>query len=261
MSLSDRPTEPEAPRIHVVEGISNLRDAGGYIGMNGARLRHGRLFRSAHPAGLDDQGLMQLTVLGIGTVVDLRGVAESAAKSMRDPSGLPLERVHVALEPSTPPIVRALIAEGRATPEALRNVMLGSYRRYVAERTPLFAKAAAVVIDRIDRGVMVHCAAGKDRTGFLIAMLLAALEVPRETIFLDYLATNTAWDGGGGDPPAGLSKEAHDGMRAASPTYLEAAFDEIDRLYGSFDDYLATGLGIDATRRRRLADAMLVVPG
>jgi protein-tyrosine phosphatase len=103
--------------------------------------------------------------------------------------------------------------------------------------------------------VVYHCSAGKDRTGWATAVLLTALGASRETVMADYLASN------------GYLVEKNKAMFSAMPAataaklqpvftvraaYLQAAFDEVDRRYGSFDHYLGEGLGLDDAALARL---------
>jgi protein-tyrosine phosphatase len=108
--------------------------------------------------------------------------------------------------------------------------------------------------------VVIHCAAGKDRTGVAIAVLLSALGVRRETIIEDYLLTN---DAGNFEQFIATRKESHLGLAdahqpilsmpedmrrklfAADEAYLQAAFERIDSEYGDLEHFLKTYVRID----------------
>ncbi len=244
-------------RVHSIAGISNLRDVGGYSTRDGKRVRTGRLFRAAHPGGLDAAGLRDLKGLGVSAILDLRGHAERRKDALGNFDGIQVEHLHVPIEPMTAVPIRDLIGRGEATAEALRYVMIDNYRRYVHERSDLFASATACLIDRLENGVMIHCTAGKDRTGFLVAMILTSLDVPAETVMEDYLLTNRTWDGGHGLVPEGMSPEAFQSMRQAHADYLTASLKEIDARHGNMETFLARGLGLDTMRRTRLRDLLL----
>ena len=243
-------------RVHSILGLSNFRDAGGYQTRSGQIVKRGRLFRSAHPGLLTDEGLRELSAFGIGYIIDLRGVHESAETPMPSLVGTGMTRVPAHVEPSTSSAIRELVAQGRINGSALRDVMIASYRGYVRDKSPTFAAALAVLIDGIDKPVLVHCTAGKDRTGFLIAMIQAALGVAHEDILADYLLTNHTWDQAS-PIPQGLDEASYQSIRVASAEYLASAFDEIETIHGSMTSYQEDVLGIDHFKRRRLESCLL----
>jgi len=108
--------------------------------------------------------------------------------------------------------------------------------------------------------LVYHCTAGKDRTGWATAVLLTLLGVPRETVMADYLLSNDYLVQKNQATLSAMSPElaAKFGpaltVRAA---YLQAAFDEVEQRYGSFDRYLKDGLGLDAAAVARLRERFL----
>jgi protein-tyrosine phosphatase len=105
--------------------------------------------------------------------------------------------------------------------------------------------------------LLMHCSAGKDRTGFGSALLLTALGEPWDVVVEDYLATNTQWRreiGASFDLPAPL-KEV---LFGAHEALLTAAFDAIRERYGSVNAYLEEAIGLDAAARARLAERLLL---
>jgi len=241
------------PIAHAVPGIQNLRDAGGHTTIDGRRLRLGRMFRGAHPGGLDEAGCAALVALGISTVIDLRGREEAANQPMRAAAGL--TRLAFPVEPRDTAPLTALAEAGQATPEAMRDWMIAGYRRYVAQESATFAEAMAALVDHVDRGVMVHCTAGKDRTGFLVASVHLALGVPMATVIEDYTATEHFWQ----PPPAkpGMAEATYRALMAADPNFLAAAFAEAEARHGAIDAFLEAGLGLSGARQARLAASLL----
>ncbi|WP_368416381.1 tyrosine-protein phosphatase [Falsiroseomonas sp.] len=241
------------PVAHTVPGIQNLRDAGGRATRDGGRLRLGRLFRGAHPGGLDEAGCAALVALGISTVIDLRGREEAARQPMRAAAGL--TRLAFPVEPRDTSPLTALTEAGQATPDAMRDWMIAGYRRYVAQESAAFAEAMAALVDHVGRGVMVHCTAGKDRTGFLVASVQVALGVPMETVVADYTATDRFWQ----PPPPrpGVAEATHRALMAADPRFLAAAFAEAEARHGTIDAFAQAGLGLTPARRAALAAALL----
>ena len=110
---------------------------------------------------------------------------------------------------------------------------------------------------------LIHCAAGKDRTGFGVAAIQLALGVSRQTVIEDYLLTNEAIDFEGFILPrlknsyGELDIEGAKALSGVRLDYIEAALAEVDARFGSFDAYLERVLGVDATRRAALRDRYL----
>ena len=115
--------------------------------------------------------------------------------------------------------------------------------------------------------LLVHCSAGKDRTGFVVAMLLHALEVPRDIITEDYLASQ-GWPGGESHraslakrlgvivPPAALGGVV-DAVLSVRESYLESALSAVMSDYGSIEQYLESEVGLEESRRERLRAHLL----
>ena len=112
----------------------------------------------------------------------------------------------------------------------------------------------AIALDEGNYPLLLHCTSGKDRTGFGAALLLRAVGVSRDIVIDDYNLTNLYRRPVphlfGPETPEEIATI----LLSAQPKYLEAALDEIDRVYGSFDIYLETALGVGESGRRRLID-------
>jgi protein tyrosine/serine phosphatase len=168
-----------------IDGALNLRDVGGLPCRAGGSTRHGVLLRSGSLRLLTDTDADALvTVLDVGTVVDLRTARELAADGPSVLARAGVATVHLPLLREDRP---ALPESGDPLdpPTALRR----TYQDYLDEGGHHIATAARVVAGS-DRTVLVHCAAGKDRTGVTVAMLLDAVGVERAAVIADYTATN-----------------------------------------------------------------------
>ena len=165
--------------------LLNFRDAAQIADPEGAVLRPGVLFRSAQPLPVADaQTVELLRGAGIGVVVDLRSGVEREPGDWAAAEDAGIEVVQAPVDPNT----RVALDELRT----LRtNADLGSFYLALADSSP--ATLATVVRTVADRGpVLVHCAAGKDRTGLVMALLLDLLGVPWDRIAADYASTADA---------------------------------------------------------------------
>lgn len=257
------------PRIQVFEGVENLRDFGGYDTAAARRIAPGRLWRSGHWARATDADLDRFQALGVMTIVDLRRAVEREAQPSRRHAACAAAVIAVPPgvdDPSEAPHV-AFLRSTDLTPEASRAFMTETYRQipYEPAHIDLFSRYFAALADA--RGaVLVHCAAGKDRTGVLAALTHRLAGVHPDDMAEDYLLTNRAvrlaerapeiaerlsrWSGRPASPQAVV---AFVGVEAA---YLEAAFAEIARRSGSLDAYFEQALGLDVATRERIAERL-----
>lgn len=254
---------PQTP--HRDAGLVNFRDFGGYPTVAGGRVASGRLYRSAHLADLRPEDLDALDALGLGLIVDLRHHAERRQQPSRLPPG-PGPRILAA--PESPAkegqaLHVSALARALASGRPAREIMIESYRRspFEDDRVALFA-AYFRQLAGLDGAVLIHCTAGKDRTGLLVALTQALLGVHRDDIFAEYLRSLDAIDGlaaslAGWLEANGLGGDALDpallrpliGVDAA---YLEAALAAIEAEHGSLDAYGRQRLGIDDALREAL---------
>jgi protein tyrosine/serine phosphatase len=164
------------------EGCFNARDVGGYAAADGRRTRWGALLRSDLICRLTPRGRDQLLAAGVRTIVDLRSEHELAAEP--GPYAAHTAEGAVPLYLNAPVLdyddqeMMARLAQTRSYGEDY-CLMLDGFRRRIA-------RAISAVANAPEGGVLVHCHAGKDRTGIVVALLLALVGVPKETVVADY---------------------------------------------------------------------------
>ena len=234
----------------LLASVPNFRDLGGLAAADGRLIAPGRLFRSSHFAALSAPDEAQLAALGLRTIVDLRGVNERAVAPGRAlrPG---VEELHLPIEPRALGALRELRAAGTIDAGAVHELMHAAYRRFAAERTPVFAALLARLQDAACYPLVFHCTAGKDRTGFAAVLVLLALGVSREEIISDFMLSNELWK----------AREATQDWTVLSRVrtdYLQTAFDAMTAGWGSADAYLSGALGVDAAARARLAGHLLM---
>lgn len=216
--------------LHIA-GVRNARDIGGLSGALGT-VRRGRVLRSAALDHLTPEGARTLADLGLRTIFDLRTGAERGLAPSR-PAEAP-ELAHVA----------TVVLDYLGTLDDLPAGQFAMYR-HIADRS---GTGIVEFFERLGRSgtapVLVHCTAGKDRTGLTIALLLELLGVSRTAIAADYVASNNGLLGRA--LPSNLTAEI-----------LEQTFAMMDQRHGSPLGYLrAHGLTdstVDALRTALLS--------
>ncbi len=165
-------------------GVENVRDLGGLPLRGGGYTRFGRVLRSARLHEMTDADVERLTgTFGVRTVIDLRSPREVE----RD-GPTPLERAGVRTEHLT------VLPEGRRPiPRDDEDPKLFNYRGYLSHRPENVLAAVRLLIDPgsdTAGATLVHCAAGKDRTGVFCALVCDAVGVTREAVVEDYALSN-----------------------------------------------------------------------
>jgi protein-tyrosine phosphatase len=240
--MSDSPV-----RHFNLQGASNFRDLGGYATRDGKNVRWRQIFRSNHLGNLTQKDVEIVRGLGVKSAFDFRGVDE------RKGAACAVEEILVHSLPIEPTVVAALRArlQARALSSAdALEIMRDSYRGYVRLNTHSFRELFAhLVEDTVP--LVIHCTAGKDRTGFACALILHALGVPEQIIGEDYLLTNRFYRR---DPNASpdLPAEVLSAIGTVNASYLAAGFEAIRAEYGDLETYFRDGLGLGAAERDEL---------
>lgn len=252
-------------RIHPFEAVENFRDYGDYATTAGRRLRPGRLLRSGHHARASDEDLRRLADLAPAVVVDLRRKVERDAQPSRRPAGFSgrvIETPGAEDDLSEAPHIQFLKTND-LTETSGRAFMREAYRRlpFEAAHVDLFSRYFQALAEA-DGPVLIHCAAGKDRTGVLAALTHHLAGVGEDAMLEDYLLTNTAVRLEARAPHVARQLEQMTGRKASHAAvvaflgveadYLRAAFAEIEARHGTLDAYLARVLGVDRAMRGRI---------
>ncbi len=234
-------------------GVRNFRDVGGAATEDGRRVRLGRLYRSGHLAHATGEDAVFLASLGLHTIFDFRNSSDIALEG----PDVGADFWGVVRDGDLPALRRAL-GDGKGAAR-----MVQAYRELILERTAEHGRLLEMLADH-SVPALLHCAAGKDRAGTSIAVVLLALGVDREAIEADYMLSNDLHrryrvQRGEHAEPAAVPEvmELLSPLFEARVEYLAAAFETIDAHWGSTERYLAEGLGLTAQRRERLRDLFL----
>jgi protein tyrosine/serine phosphatase len=249
------------------EGIENFRDFGDYAA-GGRRLKGGLLYRSASHAKASDADLEQLAGLGLSVIVDLRRRNERDRDPSRRWPGFAAQVVESDIGQETADEWQAFVARADLTPASFRGYMLDYYEAAPHEprHLDLYTRYFRALAET-EGPVLVHCSAGKDRTGIACALTHHIAGVHYDDLMADYLLTND---------PVRLANRAptviaairemtgktaseagvHVAMRV-EPEYLARAFGVMRERHGSIDGYLEEALGLGGELRERLHARLL----
>jgi protein-tyrosine phosphatase len=248
--------------------LSNFRDAGGLKTTDGRTLRAGVLFRSDELSRLNAEDCVQLRGLGIRLICDLRAPSESQKRRLRLPDAS-IRVVNI-------PLHERAIQDGnrqkllgflfRKTGGDQFRVFIRDYYHHLAfEQTARLGQVITLLAEEQSLPVLIHCTAGRDRTGLVVALLQLLVGVRYEAVMEDYLRTNESFG-----PrmekfirvmrAMTLFQVSPERMRLimrAHPDFLNEVHDTLLKRYGSVEAYLREACGIAPETLRKLKDRLL----
>lgn len=242
-----------------IKKVYNLRYLGGIKNSEGKILKDSLIYRSGNLHNLRKSSLDELNRLKINRVIDLRTKQEIAKEPDQLPKNI-IYKVYSAFEDKNDEMRNAkqLALKGKISENDADKRMIKFYTDYVSENPEIIKKIITEILNS-DQPILYHCTAGKDRTGIITALILKVLKFDDAVIFEEYLQSNNL-----------RSKIIQKRLNLADnfhfifpkldmgiiektswveQNYLQSAFDEIDKQYGSIDNYIHQVLGISDEQR------------
>ena len=241
----------------------NLRDIGGYRTGDGRRVRSGLVYRAGSLAELSAADQQALEALGLCSVIDLRTPKELEIRPDLLPESLKRGWVHVPVyvENNSSEFIKRLVLYRGRIDRALAN----GYRELIDRRAHVFGDLLNRLAKPGALPALIHCTAGKDRTGIIIALLLMALGVPEADVVADYSLTNhhaseirrTSDHDMRRIKRFGFSEAAIQPLVIADPENMRLMLAHIRQNYGDIDSYLLNKAGVSPETLRVLREALL----
>ncbi len=238
-----------------LEGTWNFRDIGGYRVADGRHVKWGLLYRAGALSKLTIHDQRTLHTLGIHAVCDLRSAEETgeAPDNLHEYGGIDYRHMPVQADrdPSQRERLRTVLFERQKLAEFMPDV----YTRVGLEHNAMLnGDILRLLADRDNLPAIIHCTAGKDRTGVVVALLLLLLGVPEQTIIADYSLSNHHWQvfhdiGAGAIKPLGFLGIGADDIQpllVANPDTMRFTLEHIRTHYGTVETYLTTRAGLEA---------------
>ncbi len=245
-----------------LHGAPNFRDLGGYTTSDGQAVKWGMLYRSDTLSDLSADDQRYLERLNIQRIIDFRFPAEIADAPDKLSPQLQQRYVSMPIGFNSGDYNRLVkkILSGDTKDLNLEHTLEEANVRFVRESTPVLRTWLHGLVETDSGAQVFHCTAGKDRTGLAAAVFLLSLGVPKDQVMQDYLASNAylqqktikaVWK----MRIFSLGRADVDGVMPVLEVrqrYLQAAFDTMQNDYGSIDNYLRDGLGVDEAFRAQL---------
>lgn len=240
------------------DSIQNLRDMGGYTNTAKKTTRWGKIFRSGQPSALSERDSIRLDNLGIRTIIDLRTDSEIVAAPIRYNKA---KIVHIPVSTGRMKEIPVRIRERQMRKGDAIVYMQDQYLQFVTDNAEAFGRALDEFQNPDNYPILFNCSFGKDRTGFMAALLLSALDLPEETILKDYIASNDyinlshlAYLARNLDTDA---QESITVLLTANESLMELTFRKIRKEYGSVDKFLSKKLNLTEKKRAKLKNILL----
>lgn len=246
-----------------------FRDLGGLVTADGHRVKHGLLYRAGILMDPDAADGQAIAALGLRCVIDLRSAAERSHRpSTWARYGNTREEVSdVNTDVRSGNAVLLHLLEGDSHAAGAMEMMRATYRHMPQGFARQLGKLFDALLAEDGTPLLIHCTAGKDRTGFACAMVLHALGVSESEIYADYLRTGNVLVGGplaeatnrmlAGYLGRPLARDGIDIIMDVRREFLELALAAVRAEYGSLDRYLETVGGLTPARRAALRARML----
>lgn len=261
-------------RVIDLKGTSNTRDIGGYPTTDGRVVEYGQILRSDKLSRLTAADFAELEAIGVKTVIDLRTKDEHDHDPTVWQGEHPPRFVHLPIGDADDPWYRKqhrMVKSNRFSAAQSTGQMIDGYRMIADVGVPSYRELMDIVLDPANHPLLIHCNAGKDRSGVAVALILEALGVDRATIMDEYLLTNELSRAAQKAELMAKSRRDNVGRRAGrTPTaeawfpligvdsaMLETYWAHIDEGYGSMDAYLAE-LGVGSVEREALVDQLTI---
>lgn len=256
--------------------IPNFRDAGGLATASGRPMRRGVVYRSAQLFGLSPEQQGKLVALGVTEVYDLRTREEVDHRPDSLPGSITLavddvladrpqsgaaevaSIVNAHADRASAERINAAVGDGKA-----KHLMIETYQHFVTLPSAHSAYRGLLAgIAQGDGAAVIHCTAGKDRSGWGIALLQLVAGVHMDDVVADYLLSNEPMRQAYGPMLEAFAAEGGDAdslahMMLVEPDYIDAAFTLMRQQFVDFDGYLSRGLRLASGNVDRLRERLL----
>lgn len=239
-----------------LDNAYNFREIGGISTSSGKKFRSGILFRSDELSKLSLSDRRIFEGLGIKSIIDLRGVKEREKKQDRIPKNLEIDIRNIPIDHKNQDLKQIqffLFLIQKSKDFDFEKYIREHYFGTAFECTPQIKEILTYLSDEGNLPSLIHCTVGKDRTGFLAALLQLLAGVDRQTITEEYMATNK-YIGPRVKQIVRMirilslfraSIEQIQPLLEVRSDYLNNVIDELYRRYGSVENYLVEGCGME----------------
>lgn len=248
-----------------LDGAPNFRDFGGYVSEFGGEVKRGMLFRSGRLAHLSEEAMAFVHSQGVRHVFDLRQTKEVEHDPTILPKGSDITLNNIPIAPGKNIGLMEMLSSQTLTAEQSESAMMSVFEDFALNQGDTFSQVLKQLVQSPE-AVLVHCSAGKDRTGATVALVLRLLGVSRVDIIEDYMLTAEYYPSSPEEYDhvqqslGALANKPEDiaPLMTVMPQFIRHFFETIDRHYSSEDEYFQSVYGIGASEREAIRANWLV---
>lgn len=255
-----------AERKLIINNLDNFRDLGGLKTKDGRFVSWGRFYRSDALNELLTSEFPYIEDLKINKVFDLRSDFEIETAKDNLPANVIYEHFPIFADKNSGMLqgLQEKMSQGILTVADAQELLMQANQAFVNEDSAKFNTLLHQIIVEDDMPNVFHCTAGKDRTGYTAAMILAILKVDKQTILDEYEMTNFYTEAkikkmienyaNQKNIKGKIEPDAIGALMSVNKKYLEAAFDIIEQKYGGIDAYVKNELGFSDLQRQAIIE-------
>lgn len=253
-----------------MQSIPNFRDFGGYPTQNGVKIKSGLLYRSGTLYKASDADLDQLSALGIKTIIDLRSKREHERRPDRLPNNSQITVIHLPIQVKQHPdsgLTAQLFsfAFGKKRKLDFSAVIQTGYREFVTDFHLAFGHILKVTLNAENLPLLIHCSAGKDRTGLACCIIQQLLGMSYAQVLHDYLLSNELSRAYRSEmfrklrllALIGITQKRLQPLFEVREDYLGAAFEQIEKDHTTFENYVRNKLRFSPEDQVQLQELLL----
>ena len=245
-------------RLIQLENSINIRDIGGYTGINGRKIKWRKVIRSEELAHLSDKDVDYFAALRLKHVFDFR----NKSKSQRQADRLP-KTAQYHLLPIFTSADMGLDHKDFTQPGVVDEFMRHIYKIQTEDRAQCFAEVLKYLTEPSEFPILYHCTNGKDRTGFMTYLILSILGVPEDVIMSDYTLTNLTFDesynllGNIMSEELGIENYHLWEFYGVKPDWLRISMDYVNSNFGNVETYLMEKTDLREKDFKKIQDNLL----
>ncbi|WP_028401657.1 tyrosine-protein phosphatase [Ectobacillus panaciterrae] len=258
----------EKELLRQFDGLYNFRDIGGGETLNGRKMKTGILFRSDELSRLSQKDLEKIKLLNIKSICDLRTPREQRSKPSRIKSEHGIQLINISIHDKSQEFTHLEFFKflvGKSSTIDFKKIMKDLYYNMAFTSSIQINEVVTLLSEQKNLPALIHCTGGKDRTGFISAVIQLLVGVPYQTVLDDYLFSNELiaprmkkvekfirWMS-----LFQISPDRIKPMLEVRREYLDEIYNDIMEKYGTVEDYLCQACNVQQSSLENLKHLLL----